>query len=248
MSVSPTPPPNPRERHIRLAGTRNLRDVGGYPVSGGRQTRWATLYRSDALDQLPAASQEALLALGLRQAIDLRWPTEVETRPSAFVDSAAVRYVNLPFRDTGESLFEGFPSAYRGMLDKRGAQIAAVARALLAPDGVPAIVGCAAGIDRTGVVVAVLLAAVGVRVDVVAADYALSATSYANDTGESGLDDWRSGPIAIDCRPEYIVGALDYLERGHGGAAAFLVASGLTDADIARLRDLLTESIAEALP
>jgi protein-tyrosine phosphatase len=248
MSARPTPPPTPRERHIRLAGTRNLRDVGGYPASGGRQTRWATLYRSDALDQLPPASQEALLALGVRQAIDLRWPTEVEARPSAFGDAAAMRYVNLPFRDTGESLFEGFPSAYRGMLDDRGSQIAAVARALLAPDGVPAIIGCAAGIDRTGVVVAVLLAAVGVPIDVVAADYALSATSYANDTGDSGLDDWRSGPIAIDCRPEYIVAALEYLQRGHGGAAAYLVANGLTDADIARLRELLTEPTADALP
>jgi protein-tyrosine phosphatase len=247
MSASRIPPPSPRERHVRLAGTRNLRDVGGYPVSGSRQTRWGTLYRGDALDRLPAESQEALLALGLRQAIDLRWPIEVEARPSVFYDSPAVRYVNLPLRDTGQSPFDGFPGAYREMLDDRGAQVANVATALLAPDGLPAVVGCAAGVDRTGVVIAVLLAAVGVPVDVVAADYALSAASYADDGRVSGLGDWRSGPIEMDCRPEYVIGALNHLRQRHGGAAAFLVANGLTEADIGRLRDLLTEPVGDPL-
>ena len=45
-------------RHLRLPGTRNLRDVGGYPAGPGRRTRWRTLLRTDALDRLPAASQE----------------------------------------------------------------------------------------------------------------------------------------------------------------------------------------------
>jgi protein-tyrosine phosphatase len=245
MSATPLPPSSPRERHVRLAGTRNLRDVGGYPVSGGRQTRWGVLFRADALDQLPTESQEALLALELRQAIDLRWPIEAEARPSVFRDMPAVSYLNVPLRDTGTSLFDGFPGAYREMLDERGAQVAAVARALLGPDGLPAVVGCAAGVDRTGVVIAVVLAAIGVPVDVVAADYALSAASYADDSGDSGLDDWRRGRVEIDCKPEYVAGALDHLRRRHGGAAAFLVAHGLTDADIDRLRELLTEAVAD---
>ena len=40
MPSSPLP-----ERHISLPGTFNLRDVGGYPASGGT-TRWRTLLRS----------------------------------------------------------------------------------------------------------------------------------------------------------------------------------------------------------
>ena len=42
-----------RGRHLRLQGTRNLRDVGGYPVTGGRRTRWQTLYRTDQLNLFP---------------------------------------------------------------------------------------------------------------------------------------------------------------------------------------------------
>ena len=42
-------------RHLPLEGTRNVRDVGGYPAAGGRRTRWRTLLRSDELTALPGA-------------------------------------------------------------------------------------------------------------------------------------------------------------------------------------------------
>jgi protein-tyrosine phosphatase len=41
------------ERHLPLDGTRNVRDVGGYPTVDGRQTRWRTLLRSDELTRIP---------------------------------------------------------------------------------------------------------------------------------------------------------------------------------------------------
>ena len=60
------------DRHIPLDGTRNVRDVGGYPASGGRRMRWRTLLLSDELTRLPLDTIVALEALGLRQVIDLR--------------------------------------------------------------------------------------------------------------------------------------------------------------------------------
>lgn len=227
--------PGPHDRHLHLPGTRNLRDVGGYPAGDGHQTRWRTLLRSDALDQLPAGSLRALVDLGLRQAIDLRSTDEVEWRPSVFRDSPDVRYVNLPLRDTSPTAI-----ALAEMLDEHGHQLTGVARTLLEPGRLPAVVSCRAGIDRTGLAIAIVLTAVGVGADVVAADYALSVSSYATDD-RSELDDWRSGPIEIDCRPEYILGALDYLRRRHGGAGGYLVAHDMTEGDIRRLRELLTE-------
>ncbi len=242
--MSSTPPSPASERRIRLAGTRNLRDVGGYPAGDGRQTRWRTLLRADALDQLPIESQQTLLALGLRQAIDLRWPTEVETSPSVFGESQQVRYRNLPLRDVSPSPIGGIPGSYRRIVENRGEQLAGVARALLEPDGLAAIVACAAGVDRTGLAIAIVLSTVGVPDDVVAADYALSVESYTGDGSEAGLVDWRSGPITLDCRPDYLLATLDHLKQRHGGAAGFLAAHGLTGADLDRLTDLLTESIA----
>ena len=65
LTDSPTPVViDPAERHLPLPGTRNLRDVGGYPAAGGRRTRWRTLLRTDSLDSLPDASQAALLETG----------------------------------------------------------------------------------------------------------------------------------------------------------------------------------------
>ena len=62
---------------MQLPGTRNLRDLGGYPAGPGRTTRWATLLRTDAHDQLPKDSQDQLIEMGIRQVIDLRWATEL---------------------------------------------------------------------------------------------------------------------------------------------------------------------------
>jgi protein-tyrosine phosphatase len=229
------------ERHLRLPGTRNLRDVGGYPAGDDRQTRWRTLLRTDALDRLPVTSQATLVELGLRQAIDLRWHHEIEEAPSVFVRSDRVRYTSVPLRDIGHILPASIPQVYRHILDTRGSQLLAVARALLEPGGLPAIVGCAAGVDRTGVTIALLLTAVGVAPDVVATDYACSADHFAGDGVGSDLDDWRAGPVRIDCLPEYMLDSLDHLDRQHGGSAAFMLRNGLTQSELDRLADLLTQ-------
>ena len=231
------------ERHVRLAGTRNLRDVGGYPAGRGRQTKWRTLFRSDALDQLPPASQAALVRRGLRLAIDLRWPTELETAPSVFVSSPAVRYVSIALVDDAKPPPSGVRAAYFRMIDERGPQLAAVVRSLLDFESLPAVIGCAAGVDRTGMTIALILAAVGVPDDVIVEDYALSVASYEGDGRDAGLTDWRAGVVTLDCRPEYMADALERLRQRQGGAAGLLAANGLSAADLDRLRELLTERI-----
>jgi hypothetical protein len=93
------------------------------------------------------------------------------------------------------------------------------------------------------VTVGLLLSAVGVPADVVAGDYALSVETFAGDGADSGLDDWRGGPVTLDCRPEYMLQALDHLDRAHGGAAALLEREGFAADDLERLRELLTEPV-----
>ena len=50
-------------------------------------------------------------------------------------------------------------------------------------------------------VVAVILAAVGVPIDVIAADYALSAERFAEQAIDEHFDGWRAGPVAVDSPP-----------------------------------------------
>jgi len=242
--TSPASPASPA-RHLRLPGTRNLRDVGGYPAFDGRRTRWRTLLRTDALDRLPARSQAALLDLGLRQVIDLRWPHELDDAPSVFLRSERVAYRSIPLLRDDPTSRLGLAGTYLHMLDDRGAQLARIVRSLVEPGGLPAVIGCAAGKDRTGVAVALVLSAVGVPGEIVVEDYALSLSAFAEPVDDEHLVDWRADALEVECVPEYMAGALEHLERRHGGAQALLRRNGLGDDELERLVEVMTEPASE---
>lgn len=232
------------ERHLVLPGTRNVRDVGGYPAADGRRTRWRTLLRSDELTRIPRATRRALEDLGLHQVIDLRWPEELEISPNTFRDSPSVRYTSIPLLADDPTPHAGLAGMYRHVLDARGTQLAEVAHALLADGGLPAVIGCAAGKDRTGVTIALLLDLVGVPRDIIIDDYAVSAQHFASAVAHIELDDWRSGSLMVDSPPEFIESTLVHLDQRHGGARALLRQHGLADAELDRLVDRLTEPVA----
>jgi protein-tyrosine phosphatase len=233
------------DRHLPLPGTRNLRDVGGYPTANGRRTRWRTLLRTDSLDLLPNESQATLLDLGLRQAIDLRWPSELASAPSVFRDSPRVRYRSIPllaYEEDDPTPFVGLVGMYRRILDERGEHLVQVVRAVIDPDGTPVAIGCAAGKDRTGVAIAIILAALGVPRELIVADYALSAGFFAGHVEDPHLIDWRRGPVDTESPPEYMEEVLRHLDERHGGAPALLRAGGMSDSELERLVEVLTEA------
>jgi protein tyrosine/serine phosphatase len=228
-------------RHLPFDGTRNVRDVGGYPTLDGRRMRWRTLLRSDELTRLPAGTVDALVGLGLRQVIDLRWPEELLTAPNDFRRDPVVRYTSIPLLADDPTPHAGLAGMYRHVLDARAPQLAAVVRALLADGGLPAVIGCAAGKDRTGVTIALLLDLCGVPRDLIVEDYALSAGFFASPVAHIEADDWRHGRLIVDSPPEYMDSALAHLDAVHGGARRLLREQGLTDAELDDLVDLLTE-------
>lgn len=110
-----------------------------------------------------------------------------------------------------------------------------------------ALVHCAAGKDRTGVVVAIALAEVGVRREAIIEDYALSAErihdifarlrasdTYADDLADSDVD--KHSP-----RDTTMAELLDAVDRMHGGVPAWLRKHGWTDDDAAALRKHLLD-------
>ena len=242
----------PFDRHVRVVGTRNLRDVGGYPAGPGRRTRWRTLFRADCLDRLAVDAQLQVLDLGVRQVIDLRRADELESRPNVFLESPRVRYLHVPIVDEDPyPLVGSLVATYRVFLDERRDRIVDVFRAVLAPDGLPAVIHCAAGKDRTGVVIALLLAAVGASPDVIAEDYGLSQQCFAMRWEAPGVAEAGSeamveddAPI-VDCPPVYMLETLEHLDRVHGGVERYLRDGGLTPDDLARLSALLTEQAGE---
>jgi Tyrosine phosphatase family len=201
------------------------------------------LLRSDELTALPEHAQAQLVDLGLRQVIDLRWPDETERAPNVFRRSGSIRYRAIPLLADDPTPDVGLAGMYRHVFDVRAAQLAEVARALLEPDGLPAIVGCAAGKDRTGVVIALLLDLVGVPTDLIVEDYALTAEYFATPVSRVEPPDWRHEPLELVSSPELMAEALVHLERAHAGARSLLRRQGIGERDIDRLIELLTEPI-----
>ncbi len=233
-------------RHIPLPGTLNFRDTGGYPVAGGGTVAWRTLLRSDGLSRVDGAGSGMLAELGLRTVLDLRTSYEAQIAPSP--DLVGNGTVTLNISLIGEDFTDlpaDLPGVYDYIIDVRGDAIGAAVRSLARPGALPGLVHCTAGKDRTGIVVAFVLAAIGVPDEFIAADYALT-SQYLQPTDAAAIgfvsaDTGMSEQLTVDLMaspPELIMRALDRA-RGHGGADAYLAAHGVAVSELARLRRAL---------
>jgi protein-tyrosine phosphatase len=234
-------------RHLRVDGTHNLRDVGGYPAHAGRSVAWRTLFRSDSLHRLDSQGVAWLAGLGLRTIVDLRADIEVEQRPGA-VAGLPARLVRAPIvRDpTGLPRLTGLSDEYRYMIDECGAAIGAAVRELCVPGALPALVHCAAGQDRTGIVIALVLAMLGVPDELIGADYSLSSVYLDPDStaligrlkssgpGDNVTAELLSSPAGL------ILNVLAWARAAGGGSVSgYLTAHGVGAPDLAALRSAL---------
>jgi protein-tyrosine phosphatase len=112
----------------------------------------------------------------------------------------------------------------------------------------PAVFHCAAGKDRTGVVAAILLSAVGVTRDAVIADF-METESYLPEIiaylqRRPAYADvvMRFPPGTMDVDPNFIIDFLEGVERTYGGIHAWLTErAGVSAESVARLEQLLVE-------
>ena len=232
-------------RRIAAPGLFNLRDAGGYPAAAG-EVPWHRLYRSDALHQLDAEGIAVLAGLGLRTVVDLRTHIEAEMAPSP-LDELDVRQTHVSI--LGGDL-EGLPlqldAVYAHIVGKCGGAIADAIRPLCGTQAFPALVHCSAGKDRTGIVVAMILAVLGVPDEFIAADYSLSA-SYLDPRQTAaigqlrvttGLGDSLTEELILS-PPQLITDVLASARTTHGSVDGYLLAHGLRQVDLAALRAAL---------
>jgi protein-tyrosine phosphatase len=238
-------------RRLDWPDCRNTRDLGGLPLAGG-VTRSGMFVRSDNLRSLTAQGQEAMVAYGVTDVIDLRSESEVASSPSPFAalepfGGPAPTYTHLPLVDdaTMRKLAEApdMFDRYLMMLDRRADAFRGVFTALARTEGA-AVFHCFAGKDRTGMVAAMSLALAGVDVDSIAADYAETdaqmATRYQEWLAAAPPEQLAEMREDLRCPPERIVGVLDHLETRWGGAEGYLEAAGMSATDISTLRSKLT--------
>jgi hypothetical protein len=229
------------------------------------------LLRSDNLQGLTARDVRRLVEeQGLEVVLDLRTDVEVtlegpglmtaEPRvsiehhslyPSQGNTDLDVETIKPGTRPWGPSARRGaFPEespvvrSYLGYIHNRPDSIVAAVRAIARTDGA-ALIHCAAGKDRTGVVVALALDASGVSREVIAEDYLATGERIVQIIERlCGSETYRAELEGHDPQdhaplPGTIERVLDFVDEHGGGSAAWLSANGLDDADLERLRERL---------
>jgi protein-tyrosine phosphatase len=241
---------------LPLSTALNLRDVGGLPVAGGGSVRPRTLLRSGSLRQLSPADAATLVAeFGLRTVVDLRTPEELAVDGPSNLAKAGVATAHLPLiSDVDDAVLKAqgdtdavrvLAEAYQAFLDQRGEHLVTAARLVAWTGSGSVLVHCAAGKDRTGVTIAVLLDAVGVDRAAVLADYDATneviADVLASLVAALGDESMISRvPLAMRrAQPDALRAVLDRMDRDFGGAAGWLRSRGFDNTELDLLRHRL---------
>lgn len=225
------------------------------------------LLRADNLQELSAEDVRRLVEEeSLEVVLDLRTDTEVRSEGpgpitaepavrvehrSLYPDSGGNTDLDAAVKPWGREDQEGLPDetpivrAYVSYLRRRPDSVVGSVRTIARADGA-VLVHCAAGKDRTGVVVAVALDAAGIDREVIVSDYLatdqridaiferlMSSPTYREELKNTYPQ--THAPVAGTM--ERVLALID--ER-YGGSAEWLAAHGLDRADLARLRDRLT--------
>lgn len=251
------------ERFLAQPSVMNLRDIGGYQTKEGRFLRWGQLYRSGALTHLSEAAQQQLVQLGLRFVCDLRTVDEVTRIPDMV--PADVRYLHQPLASQEplrvqlqilrqhRNRYDAFllRTYTQTVLDENATNLGRVLHYLADPAHYPALIHCAVGKDRTGVVIGLLLALLEVPDDVIIADYTLSnyyhQAIYATMLPELQRVRWVGirpstlHPLSL-AHPDVMQATLAHICQQYGSVAAYVQqAAGVDEETLASLRQQLLQ-------
>lgn len=255
---------------IDLEGAVNVRDLGGLPTTDGGSIVPGRLLRSENLQELTAADVATLVGeIGLTTVVDLRTTAEVEMEGPGPLDAVpGVRHAHHPVLPelgsrtdaVAEALLvkkaeldrSRFPDDimcghYLGYLEERPQEVTGALRTIATAEGA-AIVHCAAGKDRTGVIVALALTVAGTEPDAIVADYMATgdridaiierlrrSPTYANDVNGK--------PIKAHLPREGTMKSfLEQLHVRYGGLGQWLAGHGFGDGEVDALRAKLRQA------
>jgi protein-tyrosine phosphatase len=201
----------PNGRPILANQLQNARDLGGTPLAGGAALAYGVLFRGPPLTPLGECGCRELAELGVATVIDLRIQSERDAKPQArcALEQASVVLAPLPVP------YAVSPEDY--IADLNATESIAEAFRVLGDDAAyPIYFHCTWGRDRSGVLAALILAALGADRQDIMQEYLLSRAT-------------------VGAYPASLAAMLDELER-RGGIDAYLAAAGVTPQQRATLR------------
>lgn len=228
---------------LPLENAGNVRDLGGYPAEGGKVTQFKRFLRSGTLAYLTSEEKQFLLDYGVTTFIDLRTDGEAKHEINPFNDVPDVTYLHLPLfvGDLKSMPYEAdnlnaMADMYTYMFNECGDMIVRIMQAIAeARDGI-VLYHCSAGKDRTGILSYILLALGGVSQEDILANYQVTETyylplfkKYAPDFNEIPIQYLRSETHSLEK-------TILYVEKEFGNIKNFLLARGVTAAQIERVK------------
>jgi hypothetical protein len=264
-------------RWIQLDGAVNVRDMGGLTTTGGDTIRKGLLLRSDNLQGLTDKDVDILVSeIGVRHVIDLRsdiedqmegpgpltrQPAVTVHRLSLFAEGGVLTDVEadtdipagidtdkvLPWQDRPEEGGHESERSVNHYLGYLAARPDSVVSALRVMTQGASIVNCAAGKDRTGVVIAITLHLIGVPNEQIVADYTatgerLEAILTRLRSSSAYAQDLDSRPADTHVPHAYTMEKfLTILDERYDGPLGWLERHGWTDDDTTALRAALLD-------
>jgi protein-tyrosine phosphatase len=240
-----------RPRDLAWDGCCNIRDLGGLPTEDGGETRFRSVVRADNVTLLSERGWQALRDYGVTRIVDLRHEDELAEDPP---HAEGVEIVHAPTVSDAavfaeiDALLAGVtdPATWRRrnylhLLEHARENLGRAVAALAGRTEGAVLVHCAGGVDRTGLVSALALRTAGVGIDDIADDWARSETNWAPffadwiGAAEDKAEEAKRRRLST-MPVEVMRDVLAELDRRHGGAEAYLLGAGVSEAELRGVR------------